>query len=200
MEFAHGAVEPARAAVAGVDDTRGAQLSLQLRCLDLAQLSCFRGYADRYARMFESFRPRGRLLYEHMFCSPRTSKLTQRARDALALTRAFLLLEDDNLVDWEVGEEDFAAASKEGQHSHEPAWAPAHRASLRVLRAPRRGGQPAAPPQVCLCPTGPERNIYPALPTPRSSLATSQNTPICRAFAKPGERGGVFCAEPPAHV
>jgi hypothetical protein len=65
-----------------------------------------------------------------MFCSPRTSKLAQRARDALALTRAFLLLEDDDQVDWEVGEEELVAASTAGQRPHESAWAPAHRASL----------------------------------------------------------------------
>jgi hypothetical protein len=129
-----------------------------------------------------------------MFCSPRTSKLTQRARDALALTRAFLLLEDDDPVDWEVGEEEFAAAS------HEPAWAPAHRAALGEWRTPRRGGQPAAPPQVCLCAKGPERNIPVTSRTPKSSFVAAQNQSICRVFTKPGERGAAFYAEPPSHA
>ena len=123
--------------------------------------------------MFDRFRPKGALLYEHMFCSPRTSKLTQRARDALTLTRAFLLLEDDDPVDWEVGEEEFAAAP------HEPLWAPAHRASLRRWRTPRRGGQPAAPPQVCLSPLPKSRglgipNPPPAFRQPREPLAISR--------------------------
>ena len=96
--------------------------------------------------MFAPFRPEGCVLCEHMFCSPRTSKLTQRARDALALTRAFLLLEDDDPVDWEVGEEELAATS------HEPAWAPAHRAALRGWQstaAGRPAGGPAAGVPLC---------------------------------------------------
>lgn len=98
------------------------------------------------------FRLTGAVACEHMFCSHRTSELKQRARNALALARAFLLLEDDDPVDWEVDREERAAASRE------PVWAPAHRASLRGAllggrRTPRRGGQPAAPPQVCLSPT-----------------------------------------------
>ncbi len=130
------------------------------------------------ARMFGRFRPKGRLQCEHMFCSPRTSKLTQRARDALALARAFLLLEDGDPVDWEVGREELAAASMEGRRLHEPAWVPAHRASPRVLRAPRRGGQPVAPPQVCLCPKGstPPASSVPRLPQPRV-----QHSPFCIA-------------------
>ncbi len=136
---------------------------------------------ERYARMFVLFRPEGCVLYEHMFCSPRTSKLTQRARDALALTRAFLLLEDDDPVDWEVGEEEFAAAP------HEPAWAPAHRASLCERKAPRRGGQLAAPPQVCLSPIprNPKRNI---------SHRPDATAPV-RSFAKYGDLQGI-CRKP----
>jgi hypothetical protein len=146
--------------------------------------------------MFGAFRPRGRVLYEHMFCSPRTSKLAQRARDALALTRAFLLLEDGDPADWEVGREELAAAPLEGPRPHEPGWAPAHRTSLSELKPPRRGGQPAAPPQVCLCAKGPKRNISPASRTPKSPLASSQNHSICRAFVRSGERSEVFCAGP----
>jgi hypothetical protein len=99
--------------------------------------------------MFVRFRPMGALLYEHMFCLPRTSQLAQRAREALLLARAFLLLEDDDPVDWEVGQEEPAPTS------HEPEWAHAHRAPLHERRAPRRGGQPAPPPQLCLCPIQP---------------------------------------------
>jgi hypothetical protein len=99
--------------------------------------------------MFVPFRPQGNLSYEHVFCLTRTSTLAQRARDALSLTRAFLLLEDDDQVDWEVGQEERAPAI------HEPTWAHAHRAALRRRQAPRRGGQPAPPPQPCLCPTQP---------------------------------------------
>jgi hypothetical protein len=159
--------------------------------------------------MFGAFRPEGALLCEHMFCSPRTSKLTLAepgtrakgacllasvARDALALTRAFLLLEDDDPVDWEVGEEELAAAP------HEPTWAPAHRAARRGWQTPRRGGQPAAPPQVCLCAKGPKRNIPATSRTPQSPFLAAQNHSICRAFVKPGERSAVFCAEPPSHA
>jgi hypothetical protein len=159
--------------------------------------------------MFGAFRPEGSLVYEHMFCSPRTSKLTQRARDALALTRAFLLLEDDDPVDWEVGEEEPAAAP------HEPEWALAHRwsnrgfspkASVSLLRSlrgrqtPRRGGQPAAPPQVCLCAKVPNRNISVASHTPTSPLVAAQNQSICRVFVKPGERNAAFYAEPPSRA
>ncbi len=156
-----------------------------------------------------------------MFCSPRTSKLTLAetgtraggacplasfARDALALARAFLLLEDGDPVDWEVGEEELAAASEEGRRLHEPAWAPAHRASQRVLRAPRRGGQPVAPPQVCLCPKGPsdpQRNIFPYFPyasTFSRLNAEPQNRKICRAFVKSSERSAAFYAEPPSRA
>lgn len=90
------------------------------------------------------------LPYEHVFCSLATSTLVQRARGALSLTRSFLLLEDDDPVDWEVDREDRAAGG-------EPAWAHAHRAPLHGRRAVRRGGQALAPPQVCLCPIGTDR-------------------------------------------
>lgn len=104
--------------------------------------------ASRGARMFVQFRPRVVVPYEHVFCSARTSTLAQRARETLSLARAFLLLEDDDPVDWEVGQEERAPAS------HEPTWVPAHRAALHRRLTPRRGGQPAPPPQPCLCPIG----------------------------------------------
>lgn len=96
--------------------------------------------------MFEQVRPEAAVSYEHVFCSTRTSTLAQRAHRALSLTRAFLLLEDGDPVDWEVDQEELAATT------NEPAWAHAHRAPLCRRRAPRRGGQPAPSPQPCLCP------------------------------------------------
>lgn len=101
------------------------------------------------AHTFASFRPEPLLLYEHVFCSLATSTLVQRARTALSLTRSFLLLEDDDPVDWEVDR-------VERRVDGEPAWARAHRRQLRERRAgtgiARRPGRPAPRPQVCLCP------------------------------------------------
>ncbi|HEV7586127.1 MAG TPA: hypothetical protein VGO14_10140 [Solirubrobacteraceae bacterium] len=77
-----------------------------------------------------------------MFPPARTSTLAQRALDALRLTRSFLLLEDDYDVDWEVDQDEQLQAIHP------------HRAPLRGRRGPRRPGQPAAAPHVCLCPTG----------------------------------------------
>jgi hypothetical protein len=96
--------------------------------------------------MFASFRPRPHLLYEHVFCSLATSTLAQRARTALSLTRSFLLLEDDDPVDWEVDREDRAIGE------WEPVWASAHRTPLRGRRLARRPGQLRPRPQPCLCP------------------------------------------------
>lgn len=95
------------------------------------------------------FRPKRHLLYEHVFCSLAASTLVQRARTALSLTRSFLLLEDDDPVDWEVDR-------VERRIDEEPAWARAHRSQLRGRRAVpglvRRTGQAAPPPQPCLSP------------------------------------------------
>ena len=91
------------------------------------------------------FRPSANVLYEHVFCSQATSTLAQHAVKALALTRAFLLLEDDDPVDWEVDREDRGIGS-------EPPWAHEHRRPLRGRRAVRRAGQAPARPQVCICP------------------------------------------------
>jgi hypothetical protein len=96
--------------------------------------------------MFASFRPEPDLLYEHVFCSLARSTLAQRARTALSLTRSFLLLKDDDPVDWEVDREDRAISRSE------PAWAPTHRTPLRGRRLARRPGQLRPRPQPCLCP------------------------------------------------
>jgi hypothetical protein len=105
--------------------------------------------AERGARTFGRSRPARGVGYEHVFCLTRTSTLRQRARDALALARAFVLLEDDESCDWEVSREERTPAS------NEPRWAPAHRAQLYTRRKPRRGGQPAPSPQPCLSPVQP---------------------------------------------
>jgi hypothetical protein len=96
--------------------------------------------------MFAPFRPTPLLLYERVFCSPATSTLAQRVRGALSLTRSFLLLEDDDPVDWEVDRQDHEGARDE------PTWASAHRAPLRERRSARRPGQTPVPAQICLCP------------------------------------------------
>jgi hypothetical protein len=75
-----------------------------------------------------------------MFPSSPPSKLAQRALDAMRLTRSFLLLEDDNEVDWEVGQDEPAA------HDHP------HRAPLRGGLPRRRPGVPAPRNHACLCP------------------------------------------------
>lgn len=116
-------------------------------------------------RMFASIRPRPTLLYEHVFCSLATSTLAQRTRGALALTRAFLLLEDDDPVDWEVDREDRGISA-------EPPWARAHRMPLRGRRVARRPGRPHQRPQVCLCPIASQRPV-------RRAVAARSPAPVC---------------------
>jgi len=138
----------------------------------MAPLSHFAANRHGGARMFVWFRPMALLSYEHVFCSPRTSTLAQRAREALSLTRSFLLLEDGDPADWEVGQEGARPVS------NEPAWAHAHRARLRKCRAPRRGGQPAPPPQLCLCPIGPATHSAAAGAPQRGSRTTTGNSRV----------------------
>jgi hypothetical protein len=80
------------------------------------------------------------LSYEHMFPSSRTSRLAQRAFDALRLTRSFLLLEDDYDVDWEVDQDEQTRVVHP------------HRRPLRGRRSPRRPGQTEASPLLCISP------------------------------------------------
>jgi len=151
--------------------------------------------------MFAPFRPKAPLPCEHVFCSARTSTLTQRAREALALARAFLLLEDDETVGWEVDQEERIAERPE------PEWARAHRASLRTGlaggaldrwsctaagrgRASRRGGQPAPPPQVCLCPVeSGARHRTAATPEPARGLTWRHPASRAAADAGAAQRG-----------
>ncbi|HEX3519717.1 MAG TPA: hypothetical protein VHT29_11870 [Solirubrobacteraceae bacterium] len=80
-----------------------------------------------------------------MFSSNRTSRLGQRALDALGLFRSFLLLEDDYDVDWEVDQEELT----EVDHPHRAAL----RAGVIAERlAHRRPGQLAPATQLCLSP------------------------------------------------
>jgi hypothetical protein len=118
--------------------------------------------------MFARFRPPALLLYERVFCSTATSTLMQRARGALSLTRSFLLLEDDDPVDWEVDRED------RGRVCDEPSWALAHRAPLRERRAVRRAGQPQSRPQVCLCPIG----------SAATGRAVASSSPACASLQR----------------
>src|SRR5207245_4086281 len=88
--------------------------------------------------------PRPSVRCEHMFPSLRTFALAQRALAAFRLTGSFLLLEDDDRVDWEVD-------------GSEPAGARPDRAPLRERIAAsrltvRRAGQPVRAAQVCVSP------------------------------------------------
>jgi hypothetical protein len=76
---------------------------------------------------------------------PRTpaKRFAQRALDALAPVRSFLLLEDDSDVDWEVDGEELTL------HCHP------HRRPLRGRFAARRPGQAQPSAQVCITPVRP---------------------------------------------
>ncbi|HEY3959719.1 MAG TPA: hypothetical protein VGL68_04325 [Solirubrobacteraceae bacterium] len=75
-----------------------------------------------------------------MFPPAPSSKLAQRALDALRVARSFLLLEDDYDIDWEVDQDE----STRVLHPH--------RAPLRGGNAQRRAGLVPARPQACLAP------------------------------------------------
>jgi hypothetical protein len=123
----------------------------------------------------------------------------QRARDALALTRAFLLLEDGESRDWEVGgEEPGVPTGALAAALREPAWAPAHRASPRERKAPRRGGQPAAPPQVCLSPIR-KRNIL-HRPNATASLRPVAKVVDLQVICGHTSATAVGSAGPPSHA
>jgi hypothetical protein len=107
-----------------------------------------------------------------MFPWSTPSPLARRARNALALARSFLLLEDDCDVDWEVdpersgrggarGRADESGRSDARGRAGEPGRGTAHGAAgeshphrvwLRERPSRRRPGVPQPVPQVCLCP------------------------------------------------
>jgi hypothetical protein len=76
-----------------------------------------------------------------MFSSLRTSQLAQRALGAADLARSFLMLEDDECVDWEV------------DRSEPIAPVHPHRAPLRRPSYSRRPGAAPVAPQICVSPT-----------------------------------------------
>jgi hypothetical protein len=77
-----------------------------------------------------------------MFPLTRSSRLAQRALDALHVAHSFLLLEDDYDIDWEVDQDEPTRVSHP------------HRAPLRGRPIPRRAGLVPARPQACLAPVG----------------------------------------------
>ncbi|TMK95625.1 MAG: hypothetical protein E6G34_14490 [Actinobacteria bacterium] len=80
-----------------------------------------------------------------MFPKTNPSTLTQRALTGLRLCRSFLMLEDDDAVDWEVG---WTERAELAEHPH--------RAALRERRPsrrmPRRPGQPSPAVHACASP------------------------------------------------
>ena len=80
-----------------------------------------------------------------MFPKANASTLTQRTLAGLRLCRSFLMLEDDDAVDWEVG---WTERAELAEHPH--------RAALRERRTsrhrPRRPGQPLPTAHACASP------------------------------------------------
>jgi hypothetical protein len=114
-----------------------------------------------------------------MFPRDRKSPFAQRALDALRLTRSFLLLEDDNRVDWEVDRNERVLPVHP------------HRAPLRGRAGERRPGRPAPAQQVCVSPVGT------LTPTARVT-ASPARTPRQELTGRAGRcshvaRGGVAC-------
>lgn len=87
------------------------------------------------------FCPRASLRYEHMFSSLRRTLLAQRTLGALDLARSFLMLEDDDPVDWEVGWDEQITPVHP------------HRAPLRRQSAARRPAAPSPAAHECMSPT-----------------------------------------------
>ena len=107
-----------------------------------------------------------------MFPPSAKSKLAQRALEAARLARSFLLLEDDDRVDWEVGQDEPRAP----MHPH--------RAALRSGSGQRRPGAPAPACHVCLTPVQ-RRGTLPARARTRRERA--DGGPAC---ARPGPVAG----------
>jgi len=102
-----------------------------------------------------------------MFSPDRTSKLGQRALDALGLVRSFLLLEDDYDVDWEVDQEE----RFEVDHPHRAAL---RRGAVAERLAHRRPGQPQTPAQVCISPVSGNATTRGRAPVRRTVSTHSQ--------------------------
>ena len=109
---------------------------------DFALPSHFRHDTAHTYTCSHPIRRRRSVACEQMFPSRRHSTLAQRTLDVLRLTRAFLLLEDDRDVDWEVDQDERAQALHP------------HRVALRRRLRGRRPGEPLPRPQACLCPIG----------------------------------------------
>jgi hypothetical protein len=86
-----------------------------------------------------------------MFDEAKKSMLAQRTLGALRLTRSFLLLEDDDHVDWEV-DLDTNGSLAQTTHPHRRTLRGPHGRSRRRGPAARRAGAMAHAPQHCISP------------------------------------------------
>lgn len=130
------------------------------------------------------------------------SRAADKLRGALALARAFLLLEDDDAVDWEVDVQPDARAEPPGVNMQaEPLPEPVeaavqphartehpHRAPLRgrARHRTRRPGQLPPPIQPCLCPL-PDRTVAACPPAGAARAASGAST---RSTPHHGRCGG----------
>lgn len=111
-------------------------------------------HATAHAHLFARIHPKPCVSYEHMFPNARRSRIADLTCAALSLTRSFLLLEDDDCVDWEVDSDEL-----EGMQEGHP-----HREPLRGRPSyARREGQPPSHAQVCLCPIGRSGRMEPGV-------------------------------------
>jgi hypothetical protein len=113
----------------------------------------FSGRSRARTRSSDHVHPRPSVPYEHMFPSLRTFALAQQALAAFRLSRSFLLLEDDDCVDWEVDRSEPAGAR--------PPRAPLRERTFESRGGLRRPGQAAPAPQVCTSPVGPAASSAP---------------------------------------
>jgi hypothetical protein len=105
------------------------------------------GAQDQPERRSDAVHPPPPIRCEHMFPSWRTFALAQQALAAFRLTRSFLLLEDDDCVDWEVDWSESAGAR--------PERAPLRERISRRQRPRQRQGQPTPVRQICVFTAGP---------------------------------------------
>lgn len=129
-----------------------------------------------------------------MFPPSNTARVAPRLVGALRLIRSFLLLEDDYVHDWEVGQDEqrrgaggpFGGDPDGPWHAadREPAPVEAHphphSRRARVPQRERRPGAIAAREQVCACPLPPlparRESGEPSAPAQRSRAVTGQGT------------------------